>query len=274
MVKTSILVFDSRNELVDFLRRKLQPTKVGEIEFQSLENYPARRILFTAEHPKVNHFPELEAWVGEKDTDLLAKLAALHLRSAFLVSWIPRHEADAARDPAQLGKGLRLWLKTRNGKTIFVPIHRNPAYFGKLVFFHKKIQELKPRILVSIHGTHRSRKFDLLLGFGANYEGIGGKKAALEFKLKFLDYLDKVFSELGLREDFKVGVGKLRFAGGVNYVLDKHVVEFNKSSGEKRIGVQAEFNWKIRGEDLKYSQVVVQALGEFLLQNFNKPYKI
>jgi len=270
----SFLIFAEKQEFEFFIKRKVFPIFFKNIEVGILSGYSFKRILFTAEHAKSDRIEvviggkrELVA-VGDKNTDILAKLGALNLSSAYLIPWFLRTEIDASRNPAEIGKGLRL-LTSVIGKNrrVFIEIHKNIEKREELETYHKLISLLNPSIIISIHGMHKKRKYDVILGFGENYSAIGGKKNAFDFKYRFLDYLDKVFNDLKLKTDLEVGIGKFHYSGTVNYVLQKHVIEKNK------IGVQVEFNLKGRlnkenGLPTVTYQILIQALGRFMYENF------
>jgi len=187
-----------------------------------------------------------------------------------------RIDADASRDPKELGKGLRLFVHThgtKKQKYVFLPIHRNKNFLPYLINYHKIIESLNPRILISVHGVSIKRKFDLILGFGRNYMGIGGKKNAFKFKIEFLEFLDRVFNSLGMKNNLEIVVSTWRFTGSMNFVLTSHVIDYNKKNSDKRrLGFQVEFNY--RGRVSKFDkrlpspeyQVTIQALGLFSLQ--------
>ena len=271
-----MLTFRTQRQLNDFLGRKISPTFMGEIEFCIFDKFKHNRILFTAEHAawKKLRLPKFgkNAYVvvGERNTDLLAKLAALHLRSAYLIPWICRINADPARDPKELGKGLTLFSRVWKGekKVTRILIHRDKDYFSKLERYHQLIASLNPKAIISIHGMNMKRKFDLLLGFGKNYGAIGGKKNAFKFKHEFHSFLENILWRMGLKS-LDIAVSTWLLVGSRNYVITRHIIEHNKKGGN-RIGVQAEFNWKGRvgkGENLSVEyQVAVQALGEFMLK--------
>lgn len=274
------LIFKSSTDLFDFFKRKLNTSVKDKLEYCIMEKFSKNRLLFTAEHSIVKklEFKERGVYtiVGDKNTDLLAKLGAYYLRSAYILPLFLRTEADASRDPKDLGKGLRLFVKLRGVKKetlTYIPIHTNPSYLPYLENYNERIEKLNPKLLISVHGMGSRREFDVLLGFGENYESIGGKKEAFNFKHSFIEYLDGVFRELGLKNDLKIAVSTWLFTGSKNYILTKHVIEHNRNKNieEKRYGLQAEFNLKGRVDEnmevpnQKY-QVLVQALGDFFLR--------
>lgn len=274
------LTFDSSVSLEAFLKRKLNPIEKDNIEFCVMEKFPVNRILFTAEHAVCNKIPmerfgkKAYITIGDINTDLLAKLAAFSTRSAYVIPQFLRTQADAARPPEELGTGLRLFSKifySESQSTIYIPIHTDPSYLPYLQGYHKTIEQLDPRAIISIHGMHLKRKFDLLFGFGENYGAIGGKKQAFKFKNEFNSFLDDVFKGLGLEGNLNIAVSTWLLTGSRNYVISNHVIEHNKKSERKRIGMQAEFNWKgrVKKDDMipiQSYQVITQALGDFVFR--------
>lgn len=283
--RKNYLFFASSDALERFLKRKISPRAGDGIECCVMERFAGNRVLFTAEHAQTERImvkgfgARGYVGVGDKNTDILAKLGAYYLRSAYLMPLFIRTEADAARPPEDLGKGLRLFVTVKRGgrdagrKTSYVQIHANSSMLPKLLEYHKTIEKLNPHTIISVHGLNIKRKFDLLFGFGAGYECIGGKQEAFRFKNEFTDYLDRMFRDLGVRANLKIGVSTWRFTGSQNYVLTRHIIKHNKNVSDpkkKRIGLQAELN--LRGRVTKSDddiptipyQVVVQALGDFV----------
>lgn len=258
----------------------MTPTVSNNIEYTILEKFRFNRILFTAEHAAVKKV-ELKEFgenayitVGEKNTDLLAKLAAFHIRSAYILPLFSRIDADASRDPEDIGKGLtlltRIW-RSKKQKRTRVLIHSNPNFLPYLNHYHKTIEKLNPKAIISIHGMNVKREFDVLFGFAENYGAIGGKRQAFQFKYRFLNFLEDIFHQLKLKPP-KIAVSTWLFTGSRNHVLNKHVVEHNKFSNDKRIGMQVEFNWRGRVDredwdrpSIRY-QVFIQALANFVFK--------
>jgi len=282
------LRFTNSQALEAFLRRKLDPVIVNKVEFCVLDKYKFNRLLFTAEHAvtKRIYLPHLSKkayiGIGDKNTDILAKIGAVFMRSAYILPLFCRTEADASRNPEELGKGLRVYARifySKKQKFTFIPIHTDPSYYPFLKFYNSMIEELNPKVLISVHGINKARKFDILLGFGKNYMGIGGKKNAFRFKLEFINFLDKVFSKIGLKNNLEIAVSTWRFTGSTNFILSKHVIDYNKKIGKNiRMGFQVEFNYKGRASDndkklpsLQY-QIAVQALGLFSVKWYKENY--
>jgi len=246
-----------------------------------MEKFPGSRILFTAEHAQTVRVPledvgsKAYAGLGDKNTGILAKIGAYYLRSAYMMPLFVRTDADASRPPEDLGRGLRLFVKPRHGqhKTVAVQIHKKSGMMQHLSKYHNTIEALDPSVIVSVHGISAKRKFDLLFGFGKDYEFIGGKSEAFRFRNEFTNYLDYIFREIGVNHALKIGVSTWRFTGSQNYVLTKHVGEYNEKRDKgkkKRIGLQVEMNFRgrVSSDDeniptIPY-QLVVQALGDFV----------
>jgi hypothetical protein len=289
--RKNYLLFASSQALERFLKRKICPTAENGIEYCTMERFAGNRILFTAEHAQTKRIAieglgtREYVGVGDKNTGVLAKIGAYYLRSAYLIPLFIRTEADASRPPEDLGKGLRLFVSVKRGgrdyeqKTSYVQIHKNRSMLPKLVKYHQTIKKLNPGAIISVHGISKKRKFDLLFGFGNDYECIGGKREAFRFKTEFTNYLDQIFREFGVRANLKIAVSTWRFTGSQNHVLTKHVIEHNhniKDPKKKRVGLQVELN--LRGRVSKGDgnmptipyQLVLQALGDFVYKWNNK----
>ena len=278
--KTAYLTFGTPIGLSNFLRRKINPVVGNNIEYCVMEKFRNNRILFTAEHAQTarisikNLGPKAYAGIGDKNTDLLAKIGSYYLHSAYLMPLFVRTEADASRPPKDLGKGLRLCVRLTfsKQKIICLPIHSNPSMLPYLNHYHKTIEKINPKKIISVHGISIKREFDMLFGFGQDYSCIGGKKEAFKFKSNFINYLNSVFRQLNIRKDLKIGISTWRFTGSKNYVLSKHISDYNKkkAQNEQRIGMQVEMN--LRGRVTKKSddiltipyQIAIQALGDFV----------
>ncbi len=278
--RKNYLIFGSSDAMNRFFKRKISPTVTESIEYCVMEKFRVCRVLFTAEHAQTDRIPLPEVGkkayigVGDKNTGVLAKIGAYYLRSAYIMPRFIRTDADASRPPEDLGKGLRLFVRPKyaDQKTMYVPIHSNRSFLPKLKEYHSIIKKIDPRVIISIHGISIKRKFDLLFGFGEDYKCIGGKKEAFRFRSEFTDYLDRVFRETGVRANLKIGVSTWRFTGSQNYVLTKHVIDYNKKAPlkKKRIGLQVEMNLRgrmMRGDEgiptFPY-QLTIQTLGDFL----------
>ena len=285
--RKNYLVFASSDALERFFKRKIHPTTENGIEYCVMERFAGNKTLFTAEHAQTKRImmpglgPRAHAGVGDKNTGTLAKIAAYYLRSAYIMPLFVRTEADASRSPENLGNGLRLFVKPRHAKqkTAYIPIHNNPAMRGQLDKYHRTIETLKPNAIVSIHGVGPKRRFDLLFGFGHDYECIGGKKQAFKFKNEFTNHLEQTFRELGVRTNLNIAISTWRFTGSQNHMLTKHIIEHNRNISDpnkKRIGLQVELN--LRGRVTKSDdeiptipyQLLVQTLGDFVFKWNNR----
>jgi hypothetical protein len=266
-----------------FFRRKISPTATGAVEYCVMEKFRGNRVLFTAEHAQTKRLPLREVGkktyvgVGDKNTGVLAKIGAYYLRSAYIMPRFIRTDADASRPPDDLGIGLRLFVRPNHSeqKTMYVPIHADKSSLPKLNEYHRVIEQLDPRAIISVHGISIKREFDLLFGFGEDYETIGGKKEAFRFRHEFTEYLDRIFRETGVRTNLKIAVSTWRFTGSQNHVLTRHIIEHNRTTTKndpkkKRIGFQIEMNLRgrrTRGDSglptISY-QLTMQALGDFI----------
>ena len=281
--RKNYLLFGSSEAMNRFFKRKIEPMVEDGVEYCFMERFAGNRILFTAEHAQTKRIALKEfgsrayAGVGDKNTDILAKIGAYYLRSAYLLPLFSRMEADASRPPEDLGKGLRLFIKPKHARqhTTYLPIHTDSRFLPKLLKYHKVIEKLNPKTIISVHGLNVKREFDLLFGFGEDYKCIGGKKEAFRFKNEFTEYLSRVFRETDIRANLKIGVSTWRFTGSQNYVLTKHIIEHNESVSDpkkKRTGLQIELNFRGRvtkdDEDIPTFayQLVIQALGDFIFK--------
>lgn|GEM_PF-1864621 len=281
--RKNYLLFGSLEAFDRFFKRKISPTSNESVEYCIMEKFSSNRVLFTAEHSQTKRAmlkelgPRAYLGIGDKNTDILAKIGAYYLRSAYLLPLFIRTEADASRPPEDLDKGLRLFVRASYAghKTTYIPIHANRSFLPRLNEYHKTIEKLSPNVIISVHGLNVKREFDLLFGFGEDYECIGGKKEAFRFRNEFTYYLDSVFRETGIRSNLKIAVSTWRFTGSQNYVLTKHIIEHNhtvKDPKKKRFGLQIEFNLRGRVDKegsefptIPY-QLAVQALGDFVFK--------
>jgi len=276
--RKSYLLFESYDALERFLSRKVSVTEEDAVEYCKMEKYPVSKILFTAEHDKTTrvHLKQISetayAGLGDTNTGTLAKIGAYYLRSGFLVPKFVRTDADPSRPPGELGKGLRLFVKQkRTGNSpVSIPIHKRASMMPKLMRYHEVIDEMDPDVIMSVHGVSAKRDFDMVFGFGKDFNYIGGKREAFRFRDQFSQELDRVFSELGISANLDIRVSTWRFMGHKNYVLSHHVDEYNKNNGRKRIGMQVEFNHRgrVSKEDDRLPtipyQMAIQVLGDFM----------
>lgn len=272
IILNEFLVFEDLESLNKFL----YDIKKGEkgFEFKTFRSYKENKILFTAEHAytfKIKK-PEIDEkafiGMGDRNTDKLAKLMAYRVRSGFLVFKLPRTKADPARSFKDLGKEKKVLVavvkKREVLEKLYVPIHKDVEYLPFLEGYHKVIKDLKPKILVSIHGMHSRHKSDIVFGFGRNFNLIGGESGAEEF--------EKILKDKKPIRDLKIRFSKKSFTGESNYVLKKHVKLYNKNHEKKRFGMQIEFN--LRGRALfgnvdmisKKYQTASQAIADSILE--------
>lgn len=174
--------------------------------------------------------------IGEKNVGELAKIAAYNKKCGFLISYVPRVEADFARDPNLLGFGLKLkrigkWRDER--KRVLLKIHRNKNFLNLLLKFHSLIKSFNPKFIISFHGMF-NRKFDILLGFGKNKKFIGGVEKAFKFRKKVKRKLKDI--------NLKIGISKRKLLGEREFILSTYT--------KNRPGVLVEFNLEKRKEDI------------------------
>ncbi len=207
--------------------RKYSSWLTEGIEYYVFDGYRKNRVLIVAPHAGIKRLKVnvdgREYWVrvGDENTDKLAKIAAYNIKGGFLVSYIPRTEVDLARNPENIGKGVKLRikisLKERNERRlVLIPIHKNTAYYSVAVKFHRFIHEIQPNFILSFHGM-RYDNYDALLGFGINGLYIEGMENAARFKEIILDELEE-----SVRNNIKIKISE-RFLGKSEYILNSHV---------------------------------------------------
>ncbi|MCD6421923.1 hypothetical protein J7L13_01055 [bacterium] len=206
--------------------RKYSSWLTEGIEYYVFDGYRKNRVLIVAPHAGMERIrikvEGREYWVrvGDENTDKLAKIAAYNIKGCFLVSHIPRTEVDLARNPENIGKGVklrvRISLKGNERRLVLVPIHKNTGYYSVAVKFHRFIHEIQPNFILSFHGM-RYDKYDALLGFGINALYIEGMENAVRFKEIVLDEL-----ESEVRNNIKIKISE-RFLGKSEYILNSHV---------------------------------------------------
>lgn len=275
------ITFSSLKEMEEYFSKNINPKFFSKFECSILKDYKKRRILFTAPHAKVGRVwldrnKKLFAGVGEKNTDKLCKLAALYTSTSYIIPYVLRTEIDLNRSPEEVGKGITLLAPLyKDGKfigTTRIPIHTNKKMTHLLREYNGFIEKINPKAIVFFHGMRSDRKFDVLLGFGKDYNGIGGKKNGFKFKRELIEKTKEIFKEFGIREEWKIGVSISLFVGESSYPLRKHIIEYNQKNKGKRIGMLVEINgkriiWK-RNRELptKSCQLFVQSLSELVLE--------
>jgi len=277
------MIFNTNKELGNFLE-KIPCKRLGKIEYGIFKNFKKNKILFTAEHAhdtriKTPQYGE-KAYVkvGDTNTDKLAILMAYRLESSFLISKFPRVEADFSRPINTLGKNERIFIEifnSRGKEKKYFRAHRNKDYASFLEKYHDIIEKLAPSAIVSVHGmSEKGHPPDILLGFGKNYRMINGVTKALEFKNLFIKNLDRVFAKLKIKNKLKINISRWLFTGEKNYVLTKHILQYNKN---KRFGMHVEFNFRgrviKRGFIRKDYQIAAQVLAETVLEWMNEYFK-
>jgi len=162
-------------------------------------------------------------------TDILAAKAAREIGGHLMVSRIPRNKVDFARSPEDLGRGITARLgHSRLEHPVLMPVHADTSGRPLLEKFHKKIDEIRPKFILTYHGM-MNKKYDVLLGFGRRKQYIGGLVNAHKFRSMVVRTLPK-------NPGLKVGISWKRLTGESDYVLKSHVhkpvrgalVEFNK----------------------------------------------
>jgi len=280
-------IFHSSECMDKTLKEKLNPNEENGLEYSVLDKFDSFRVLFVAPHAHVRKIylkkygRNAYTVVGDKNTGRLTRLAALHTRTGYLIPKVLRISADPARDPDDLGKGMKLLVplyhSETNKKKIKMVIHRDEKFKPFLFKFHEVIENFKTKSIVQIHGMHKRHKFDILLGFGKDYLGIGGKNRAFKLREEFVRKCDEIFENFRMKNDIKIGIAKKLFVGRENYILNKHVISYNNydEHDDKRMGFIAEFNLRGRTSKndknlptMKY-QLAVQVLADVVV-NWSK----
>ena len=282
-MKSGFVLLKTINDMNSFLK-KFNPRLENKIEYEVLRNYNKNRILITAEHAETKKLflPEYGkaafVGIGDKNTDKLAKLASHKIGCAYMISRVLRTQVDLSRSykefkTAKLYAGL---FNIKDYKKAKIFIHRDIEKANILFFFHNKIEELNPRVILSFHGMHLRYKPDILLGFGPGRRYFD---KPFEFRDFFRSKLNDALASLNLENDLDIKIGKRLFTGTKNYTLYRHIKKFNdKQKSKKRLGIHVEFN--LRGRirkstnelpKIKYqvaAQVLADSLEEWLKKSF------
>ena len=282
MAKMKFLIFDNTKDRKNFLENPSFKKKEN-VEYGILNNFNKNRILFTAEHnvttdiktPKYGKKSFIR--MGDKNTDKLAKIMAHRIKSGFLIPKFSRIDVDACRPIENIGKNEKILVKVYNSNIgmIRYRIHRNKNYVPFLMNYHSIIEKLNPSALISVHGMReKGHPPDILMGFGKNYRIIGGVKKALEFKKYYIKKLNDVFRKFKTKNMLKINISKWLFTGEKNYVLNKHVIQYNKNNKKKRFGMHVEFNMRgriINKEFIRKDyQIASQVLADTILEWMGK----
>lgn len=226
------------------------PVEESHIKYEVLENYEKNRILITAEHAQSTrisapqHGDGAHIGVGDTNTAKLMKLAAWHMKAAYMYPALLRTDIDLAREP-----GMRMKLKASivhkeisRRLVTDVDINTIKELLHVAEFYHKKIEELKPRTIVTFHGMNMPNNTDILLGFGPERAYIGGAKNAFAFKKMFNERLSQRLEERKINKEIVVKIGRTLFTGAKNYPLFRHIKDYNDKHKANRLGIHAEFN--------------------------------
>jgi len=247
-------IFSNEPELEEFFKRIGSEWIEEKVEYKLFDGYERTRVLIVAPHASRERVKveiegrKISLRVGDVNSDKLAKIAAYNIGGAYLISYVSRIHADFARRPDDLGKGLRLNY-LYHGKRRSIRIHRDESYKPLLERFHELIEELKPRFILSFHGTV-IKNFDALLGFGEERKFIGGRENAMMFKRLVLEKMKKYGIEA------KIGVSKRFYLGRSEAILTMHV-------NEGRNGCLVEFSDKERvGFPSKRYQILATCIAE------------
>lgn len=289
------LTFSDSTKMDKFLKKNLKPSEENRVEYCTLNEFKQKKVLFVAPHAFVKRVRlkisgrDVYVVIGDKNTGRLARLAALHTGTAYAIPRVLRTEADPARSPEDLGKNLKLLApfyskKGRRLGKIYIRIHKNKKLHYILKKYHEIITTLSPKAIVFIHGMakfsidriskqQKEKKVDIFLGFGKNYEGIGNSKEnALLFKKELINKTKEILSDFDIKKYLRIGISKYAFVGEKNYPLNKHIIEYNRTHKNKRLGINVEFN--LAGRTTKKDvnlptveyQLGVQALGDLVVE--------
>ncbi|MBI4018884.1 MAG: hypothetical protein HY364_01355 [Candidatus Aenigmarchaeota archaeon] len=229
-----------------------RPQNANNLLFQTLEDYSRNKILIVAEHAQTTrikspkHGKKAYIGIGDANTATLAKLGAWHSQSAYIIPTILRTELDLARPSDAEGMRLRVLPfmadEGHEETESHIPISTNKNLMHIFEFYHKTIESLNPKLILSYHGMHSHRQADVLLGFGPDRSYIGGSKNAFSFRRFFVKRLKERLKERNVRIDITVKVSKSLFTGSKNYTLYRHVKEYNEKNSDIRFGIHVEFN--------------------------------
>ena len=161
---------------------------------------------------------------------------------------LSRYYADLCRPPGQFST-LRVKINKSDRDFTRLPINWDESSVKVSKTFHRTIEKMNPRIILSYHGMHTRNDTDILLGFGPEKSYSLGNKNAFKFRDFFKEVLRQRLSEAGLRNDIIVKISKNLFTGSNNYTLFKHIAEYNKKNSKKRLGIHVEFDR--RGRKMK-----------------------
>ena len=258
------------------------------IEHNEFSGFAKKRLLITAEHAltKTIRVDDGRIFIGDRNTGILARITAFGTSSAYAIPRFNRYYADASRNPSLLGKGVpyRAKVKVLKGgkirwETKIINTHISVKYAGSLAEYHRTIEALNPRAILSIHGKSSpsaKKKFHMLLGAGPDYEYMGGKRNAFRFRRRFREKIKEVLSKMQLDErgpllgeDINSGLSR-RLSGRRNFILKKFVAQHNES-GRKRIGLQVELDDTGRklgpNKNVAYEyQIALQVIADMLAQ--------
>lgn len=222
-----ILIFKNINGYRKFFE-KLGRRIDSNIEYKIFKNYEKNKILITAEHAFTERIrtPQYgkHAYIGlgDKNTDILAKIAAYSLQSAYMVPWISRYKVDFARNPQLIGKDNRLLVKVYRS-TIpikkYTKVHNDKKYLPFLMRYLYIIEKLKPNFILSYHGMHSRHPTDISLGAGPDYKYLGGRDQAKRFVSYLRHRINTELKEMGFKKPLNIRLSTL-FLGTKNYMLN------------------------------------------------------
>ena len=268
----SILVFKNIEAYNKYFG-SVDNNKINYIEHKTFKGYSKNRILITAEHAFTERIPDPRygkgsyVGLGDKNTDILARMAAFSSSSAYIIPWASRYKVDFARDPRLIGKDTKLLVVVSQAKIPikkYTTVHNDKNYLYLLIRYHNMIRDMKPKFVLSFHGMHKRHRTDISIGAGTNCSYLGGKEQARAFVTFVRNKTNEKLNEMGFKQPLDIRLSTL-FLGTRNYMLNK----FTKNA----TGCQVEFNLRgrtseKRGMPIPKFQIAAQMIPE-CVKNFN-----
>jgi len=241
-----LLLFNNIDEYKKFFD-SAEKNMEDDIEYRVFKNFSANRILILAEHAFSERIAVPECGkgaymgIGDKNTDMLARMAAFYSGAAYIIPWLSRRKIDFARDPEMVGKDNKLLAAISHSKPQqkrYITIHRDEGYLPVLLKYAELIKKLEPKFILSYHGMHRRHPSDISIGAGPDFAYLGGKAKTWEFVKYSKEKINEKIKELGFKFPLDIRMSRI-FAGNINYTLAKY-------SKKGAICCQVEFNLRGR----------------------------
>ncbi len=131
-----ILLFNNIGEYTKFFD-SVEKNMKDDIEYRVFKNFSANRILILAEHAFSERIAVPECGksayigIGDKNTDMLARMAAFYSGAAYIIPWLSRQKIDFARDPEMVGKDNKLLAAISHSKpqqNRYITIHSEASH--------------------------------------------------------------------------------------------------------------------------------------------------